>query len=189
MLRKGIAAIWFPPDRDGPAGPTRTPPGIQKGSAHAYSEDAARRHGRDHPGRRTRLPRPGAGRSRYTVVDDPPDGLFATSAEGRHWSCRTGDAHRVVTCSSDDRLEPRDSSEPITIRTRLTDTDKCLLVNIAAVTGGDRRRDDDNLLEDPGQARDRDQENAVHLAGSKSRSQAHSRSGMHGHDRDHHHSW
>ncbi|MEY9931525.1 putative repeat protein (TIGR01451 family) [Catenulispora sp. GP43] len=79
-------------------------------------------------------------RGTYAVTDTLPDGLTATSAEGRHWDCGSDATHKMVTCKSDENLAPGETSEPITIRTRITDKDSCQLINVAAVIGGDRER-------------------------------------------------
>ena len=78
----------------------------------------------------------------YAVTDTLPDGLTATSAEGRNWDCDSDAAHQMVTCKSDENLAPGETSQPITIRTRITEKDSCQLINVAAVIGGDRDHKD-----------------------------------------------
>lgn len=97
-------------------------------------------------------------RGTYTVADTLPDGLTETAAGGRRWDCDTNAAHKQVTCKSDEHLAPGETSQPITIRTRITDKDSCQLINVAAVIGGDRDRKDDG----DNNRRD-DRNHAVHL--------------------------
>jgi hypothetical protein len=55
---------------------------------------------------------------------------------GPRWNCATDTARTTVTCTSGDDLAPGTTSDPITVRAGITDEDPCLLVNVAAVSGG-----------------------------------------------------
>jgi uncharacterized repeat protein (TIGR01451 family) len=76
-------------------------------------------------------------RGTYTVVDSLPEGTTATSVDGgQRWRCAVDTARTVATCTGDENLAPRTSSDPIIVRADITQKDPCLLVNMAAVSGG-----------------------------------------------------
>lgn len=80
----------------------------------------------------------------YTVVDSLPDGVTYASAEtGQRWNCDADAMRTTVICRSDASLDPGATSDPIIVHTAIADKDPCQLINVAAVSGGDRR-DGDN---------------------------------------------